>query len=246
MRAYEFISKQPVNEALMFAPLFAALQPILSSTIVRGLLTALNWYGTIAGVQELYSMVDEYNDELSINADMKAVGAAPVDAEAPAFNWGMFAFWAALTLLGAKGMKVDVGKVLSRIPSSTVNSLGSTIKNLVAKHAVTVPIGTGVAGAAASAASAQQNKDNVKGILPPPEPQPTQSQTAANTSPSASTRPAGPQNKQKTSIAALAKTNNIKNPNLIYVGQKITLPDGSVYTVVQGDTMNKIVNRYNQ
>jgi hypothetical protein len=41
-------------------------------------------------------------------------------------------------------------------------------------------------------------------------------------------------------ITALAKANNIKNPNLIKVGQTIKLPNGKSYTVAKGDTLSGI------
>lgn len=43
-------------------------------------------------------------------------------------------------------------------------------------------------------------------------------------------------------VRKLAAANNIKDPNKIYVGQKITLPDGSIYTVAAGDTLSKIAS----
>jgi LysM repeat protein len=55
-----------------------------------------------------------------------------------------------------------------------------------------------------------------------------------------------------TSAASLAATNHISNPNLIYVGQVLTVPDHAVattsatgtYTVVAGDTLASIAARY--
>ena len=43
----------------------------------------------------------------------------------------------------------------------------------------------------------------------------------------------------------LAKANNIKDANKIQVGQKITMPDGSTYTVKSGDTLSKITKDFN-
>jgi hypothetical protein len=40
-------------------------------------------------------------------------------------------------------------------------------------------------------------------------------------------------------------TNQISNPNLIFPGQVLNLPDGSTYTVVAGDYLIKIANQYN-
>ncbi|RKG73293.1 LysM peptidoglycan-binding domain-containing protein, partial [Corallococcus terminator] len=61
-----------------------------------------------------------------------------------------------------------------------------------------------------------------------------------------------------TTAAALAKANNISNPNKIYVGQKLTIPGkggaapvtpkptsgGSTYTVRSGDTLSGIAGRH--
>jgi LysM repeat protein len=43
-------------------------------------------------------------------------------------------------------------------------------------------------------------------------------------------------------VRDLAQANNISNPNLIRVGQKIKLPDGSTYTVAAGDTLSGIAS----
>lgn len=45
-------------------------------------------------------------------------------------------------------------------------------------------------------------------------------------------------------VAHLVKINNIKNPNLIRVGQKIELGKPRTHTVVKGDTLTKIAARY--
>ncbi len=55
----------------------------------------------------------------------------------------------------------------------------------------------------------------------------------------------------QTTVAALAKANNLGNVNVIYAGQKLTLPAGktavaaSSYTVRPGDTLWLISQRYN-
>lgn len=41
-------------------------------------------------------------------------------------------------------------------------------------------------------------------------------------------------------VASLAAANNIADPNKIHVGQKITLPNGTTYTVAPGDTLSGI------
>ena len=41
-------------------------------------------------------------------------------------------------------------------------------------------------------------------------------------------------------VTSLAKINNITNPNMIRVGQKIKLPTGSMYTIARGDTLSGI------
>lgn len=63
-------------------------------------------------------------------------------------------------------------------------------------------------------------------------------------------------NKYNTTVAELARINNIGNPNLIYVNQKIVLPGAkaqeqpkaepttSTYTVVAGDTLGQIAERF--
>ena len=60
----------------------------------------------------------------------------------------------------------------------------------------------------------------------------------------------------KTTVAAIAKANAIKNANLIYIGQRLTIPGAStaaappkiaaktiVYTVVRGDTLSGIAKK---
>lgn len=50
-----------------------------------------------------------------------------------------------------------------------------------------------------------------------------------------------------TTVQELVKLNNIKNPNLIYVGQKIILPSTSSikYEIQKGDTLSSIAKKYN-
>ena len=58
--------------------------------------------------------------------------------------------------------------------------------------------------------------------------------------------------KYNTTYQKLAEYNGIKNPNLIYVGQKIKIPNGStptpstdvIYIVKGGDTLSRIAQRY--
>ena len=57
--------------------------------------------------------------------------------------------------------------------------------------------------------------------------------------------------KYHTTVAELVRLNNIKNPNLIYVGERLILPDGNLgeseylyYTVRYGDTLSGIAARY--
>ena len=56
--------------------------------------------------------------------------------------------------------------------------------------------------------------------------------------------------KYGTTYQKLAEYNNIENPNLIYVGQKIVIPTTSssssiTYTVQSGDNLSKIAKKYN-
>ena len=57
--------------------------------------------------------------------------------------------------------------------------------------------------------------------------------------------------KYGTTYQKLAEYNNIENPNLIYVGQKIVIPTTSssssiTYTVQSGDNLSKIAKKYNK
>jgi hypothetical protein len=45
-------------------------------------------------------------------------------------------------------------------------------------------------------------------------------------------------------VLALAKANGIKDPNVIKVGQKIKLPNGTFAVVDKGDTLNSLYDRY--
>lgn len=55
----------------------------------------------------------------------------------------------------------------------------------------------------------------------------------------------------RTTYQKIAKYNNIENPDLIYIGQKIVIPPSNtvvaqvVYTVKEGDTLSKIAEKYN-
>ena len=51
--------------------------------------------------------------------------------------------------------------------------------------------------------------------------------------------------KYHTTVNELVKLNNIKNKNLIKVGQKILLPNNK-YVVKKGDTLSKIAKKYNK
>ena len=54
--------------------------------------------------------------------------------------------------------------------------------------------------------------------------------------------------KYNTSVSELVRLNNIQNPNLIYVGQKLKLKTNDsniVYTVKKGDTLSEIAQKYN-
>lgn len=54
-----------------------------------------------------------------------------------------------------------------------------------------------------------------------------------------------------TTVQKLVELNNISNPNLIYVGQILTIPNIEktkkriLYTVIRGDTLNKLARTYN-
>lgn len=46
------------------------------------------------------------------------------------------------------------------------------------------------------------------------------------------------------SVDDIVKTNNIKNKNLIYINQKLIIPNIKSYVVKKGDTLTKIANKY--
>lgn len=45
-------------------------------------------------------------------------------------------------------------------------------------------------------------------------------------------------------FSKIAKCNNIKNPNMIFVNQRIVIPGYVIYSIKQGDTLKKIGSRY--
>lgn len=47
------------------------------------------------------------------------------------------------------------------------------------------------------------------------------------------------------SVNDLVSFNNIKNPNLIYVNQKIMIPSSKKYVIKKGDTLSSIASKYN-
>ena len=235
-------SHQPVNEAIMLAPLLSpvisVLQPILGNVVVRGLWTALQWYGTYEGISQLYSMVDDYNNKLQVQADMKSMGLGAVGADSSDFEWGMFVLWAAITWLGVKGIKVDLKTILDKIPNSILGKIGSSVKDSIAKHAVTIGGAGAIAGAADKAISAQKEKETVA-ATPDLKPRDLPQTATSTTSKSDQNEPPITKTSKPipTTVQALAAANNISNPNLIRLGQNIKLPDGSTYTVVKGDNL---------
>lgn len=50
--------------------------------------------------------------------------------------------------------------------------------------------------------------------------------------------------KYNTTIDNLVKLNNIKNPNIIYVGDKLKVKEYKIYTVVKGDTLSQISYKF--
>jgi len=84
----------------------------------------------------------------------------------------------------------------------------------------------------------------------PPLPAPTTASTA--TAPAAPAAPAKPMPTMPQKVTAgswqdIWKNNpNIKNPNLIYAGQEIKLPNGTSTIVDKGDTLSSIARRYRQ
>lgn len=241
-----------LSEAIILAPLFtsiaAIIKPILGNTVVRGLWSAFQWYGTYQGISELYSMVDDYNSKLQVQADMKSAGFKPIDESSPNFEWGMFAFWAALTWLGVRGVKIDVKTILDKIPQSVIGRIGHSVKNSIAKHVVTKGSAVAIAGAAGKAASAEKGKDTLA-ATPDIKPRDIANvdQTTSSDDKSDDNKPVADKDAatdkpnvptaKNTSVQAIAAANKIANPNLIRVGQQLELPDGSTYTVVKGDNL---------
>ena len=54
-----------------------------------------------------------------------------------------------------------------------------------------------------------------------------------------------PMPKLPTTYQDLAKNSGIKDPNKIFAGDIVNLPDGSKYTIKTGDTLSGIANFYN-
>lgn len=85
---------------------------------------------------------------------------------------------------------------------------------------------------------------------PDPEPAPTPSDKTVYIVQSGDTL-SGIAAKYDTTVAALVKTNDIENPNLIFPGQKIVIPMDSqpiketIYVVKSGDTLSEIAEKYN-
>ncbi|MBK9925722.1 MAG: LysM peptidoglycan-binding domain-containing protein [Anaerolineales bacterium] len=88
----------------------------------------------------------------------------------------------------------------------------------------------------------QQIKVYDHSTTPPPPPPPSSGQTYYVQKGDTLRKIAA---KFNTSVDAILQLNNIANPNVIYVGQAITLPAYiSTYIVQKGDTLKIIANRY--
>jgi len=85
--------------------------------------------------------------------------------------------------------------------------------------------------------TATKQPEIITTVLPPA---PTEPSLAPATSPRPKLRPT------KTTYQDLAKSNNISNPDLIKVGQKIDMPDGTTHTVRSGDTLSDIAKKHNR
>ena len=85
--------------------------------------------------------------------------------------------------------------------------------------------------------TATKQPEIITTVLPPA---PTEPSLAPATSPRPKLRPT------KTTYQDLAKSNNISNPDLIKVGQKINMPDGTTHTVKSGDTLSDIAKKHNR
>jgi soluble lytic murein transglycosylase-like protein len=85
--------------------------------------------------------------------------------------------------------------------------------------------------------TATKQPEIITTVLPPA---PTEPSLAPATSPRPKLRPT------KTTYQDLAKSNNISNPDLIKVGQKINMPDGTTHTVRSGDTLSDIAKKHNR
>ena len=150
------------------------------------------------------------------------------------------------------GNLIYPGQVL-RLPGATlpvdsghfiyIVARGDTLKSLAARFGVTVDalLGSNPDITNVNLIYEGQRLNVNQGIVPPPPP-PTSGQTyyvhRGDTLKSIAA-------KFNTTVDAILNLNHILNPNLIYVGQGITLPaDVSSYVVQYGDTLRIIANKF--